>query len=251
MDSFFVKDFTGGPFVLFSTTHLWALAAIVLLILYVVFLSRRPDGLFRRKASVSFRYMAAFLLVVNELSWHVWNAVTGQWTIQTMLPLHLCSALVWLCAYMLVTKNYRIYEFAYVIGIAGALQAILTPDLGIYDFPHYRYFQVFLSHGLIVTSAIYMTLVEGFRPTWNSLKRVFLWGNVYLLAVGLLNWLIGSNYLFVAHKPETASLLDMLGPWPFYLIPMEVLALVLAVLLYVPFAVRDGLARRRVSHGEV
>ncbi len=251
MDGFFVKDFTGSPFVLFSTTHLWALAAIVLVNLYVVFLSRRPEGTFRRNASIAFRYGAAFLLVVNELSWHVWNAAIGKWTIQTMLPLHLCSVLVWSSAYMLVTKNYRIYEFAYVIGIAGAMQAILTPDLGIYGFPHYRFFQTFISHGLIVTSAIYMTLVEGFRPTWNSIRRVFFWGNVYLLAVGLINWLIGSNYLFVAHKPETASLLDVLGPWPFYLRPMELLALVLAVLLYLPFALRDGFARRSVSRGQV
>jgi hypothetical integral membrane protein (TIGR02206 family) len=66
---------------------------------------------------------------------------------------------------MLITKNCLIYEFAYLIGIAGALQAVLTPDLGQYAFPHYRYFQVFISHGLIIISALYMTIVEGFRPT--------------------------------------------------------------------------------------
>jgi len=45
---------------------------------------------------------------------------------------------------MLVTKSYPFYEFAYFMGIAGTLQALLTPDLGIYGFPHYRFFQTFI-----------------------------------------------------------------------------------------------------------
>jgi hypothetical integral membrane protein (TIGR02206 family) len=156
-----------------------------------------------------------------------------------MLPLHLCSALVWLCAYMLISKNRLIYEFAYLIGIAGALQAILTPDLGQYAFPHYRYFQVFISHGLIIISALYMTFVEGLRPTWQSVKRVAIYGNLYFLVVFGLNFLIGSNYLFIAHKPETASLLDVLPPWPYYILIIELLAAVFILLFYAPFAIKD------------
>jgi hypothetical integral membrane protein (TIGR02206 family) len=130
-----------------------------------------------------------------------------------MLPLHLCSVLVWVGALGLVTKRYTVYEFMYFMGIGGALQALLTPDAGAYGFPHYKFFQTFLSHGLIITSAIYMTLVEGFRPTWNSVWRVFLWMNLYMGIVFVINMALGSNYLFIAHKPETASILDMLPAW--------------------------------------
>lgn len=157
-----------------------------------------------------------------------------------MLPFHLCSALVWLCTYMLISKNRTIYEFAYLIGIAGALQAVLTPDLGQYASPHFRYFQVFLSHGLIIISALYMTLVEDFHPTWQSVKRVAIYGNIYLLFVFLLNLIIDSNYLFVAHKPETASLLDVLPPWPYYILIVELLAAVFILLFYTPFAILDS-----------
>jgi uncharacterized membrane protein YwaF len=38
-------------------------------------------------------------------------------------------------AYMLVTRSYVVYEFAYFMGIASAIQALLTPDLGLYGFP--------------------------------------------------------------------------------------------------------------------
>jgi hypothetical integral membrane protein (TIGR02206 family) len=92
-----------------------------------------------------------------------------------------------------------------------------------------------------------MTLVEGYRPTWKSLGRVFLWTNIYMVAVFILNQVIGSNYLFIAHKPETPSLIDLLGPWPWYILALEAIGLVLCLLLYLPYAVRDWRAARMAS----
>ena len=251
MDEFFAKDFSGGPFMLFGQSHWVALIALLIVNLLIWRIARHPDAQFRALWSKRIRWTLASILVINETLWHVWNAMTGQWNIQTMLPLHLCSALVWLCAYMLITKNYRIYEFAYFLGIAGAMQAVLTPDLGIYDFPHFRYFQVFLSHGAIVTSAIALTVLEGFRPTWGSLVRVIVWGNVYQGAVYLINRAIGSNYMYLIHKPETASALDMMGPWPWYLLSIQALGVVLFLLLYLPFALRDAAARSALARNPV
>ncbi len=156
-----------------------------------------------------------------------------------MLPFHLCSALVWLSIFMLLTRNTAIYEFAYLLGIAGALQALLTPDAGIYGYPHFRFFQVLISHGAIITAALYMTFVEGFRPTRDSPKRVIIGSNLYMVAVFILNFIIGSNYMFIARKPDTASLLDVLPVWPWYIAIIELLGLAFVLLFYAPFAVKD------------
>ena len=156
-----------------------------------------------------------------------------------MLPLHLCSVFVFLSAYMLVTKSYTIYEYAYFLGIAGASQALLTPDAGMYGFPHFRAFQVMISHGAIITAAVFMTLVEGYRPTWQSLKRVLIGGNIYMAVIFVFNLLIGSNYLFIAHKPETASLMDVLPDWPIYIIFIEMIGILVSILLYAPFLWAD------------
>jgi hypothetical integral membrane protein (TIGR02206 family) len=188
MIDFFAGNYQGPAFELFGNTHLAALGALVLLNLFLILLRHASDG---TKAAV--RWLLALILWVNEFAWHYWNYSVGRWTIQTMLPLHLCSVLVWVGALMLVTKNYRIYEFMYFMGIAGALQALATPDLGIYGFPHFRFFQTFISHGVIVTSAIYMTVVEGFRPTLKSIPRVVIWMNVYALIVFFINSATG-NY---------------------------------------------------------
>lgn len=156
-----------------------------------------------------------------------------------MLPLHLCSVFVFLSAYMLVKKSYSIYEYAYFLGIAGASQALLTPDAGMYGFPHFRAFQVMISHGAIITAAVFMTLVEGYRPTWQSLKRVLIGGNIYMAVIFVFNLLIGSNYLFIAHKPETASLMDVLPPWPIYIFFVELIGIAVCLLLYAPFLWSD------------
>lgn len=235
MEEFFALDYHGAPFELFGTAHLIALG-IVLIINLLIIVNRRQ---FSPQFKKNFRIGLAGLLLVDEAAWHLWNLQTGQWNIQTMLPLHLCSVLVFASAYMLITRSYPIYEFAYFLGIGGAIQALLTPDAGIYGYPHFRFFQVIISHGSIVTAAIYMTFVEGYRPYLSSLKRVFIWTNVYMVVVFILNQIIGSNYLFIAHKPETASLIDMLGPWPWYILSLEVLGAVMCILLYLPFAIAD------------
>ncbi len=46
------------------------------------------------------------------------------------------------------------------------------------------------------------------------------------------------------HKPGTASLFDLMSPWPWYLLQAEVLGFVLFSLLYLPFAISDRLQAR-------
>jgi len=240
MTEFFAKNYTGEPFQLFGTAHLVALGVVLLINVLVILIRKNPSTQLR----LTIRYTLAAILVLNETAWHLWNYFTGQWTLQTMLPFHLCSVLVWLSAYMLITKSYAIYEFAYFLGIAGAMQALLTPDAGIYGFPHFRFFQVIVSHGAIVTAAIYMTFVEGYRPYWKSLVRVAVWGNLYMLVIMAVNFSLGSNYLFIARKPDTPSLIDLLGPWPWYILAIEGVALVLCLVLYMPYALRDWRSRQ-------
>ncbi|HUG34543.1 MAG TPA: TIGR02206 family membrane protein [Anaerolineales bacterium] len=242
MSGFFARDYTGGAFEFLGTTHLAALGALVLLNLYL-FRFRHLD----EKHRGPIRWTLALILWGNEFAWHYWRYSVGTWTIQTMLPLHLCSLLVWAGGLMLVTKNYSIYEFMYLAGIGGAIQALVTPDLGIYGFPHFRFFQTFISHGLIITSAIYMTVVERYRPTRKSLLRIAIWLNIYAVIVFFINTAIGSNYLMINEKPATASLLDLLPDWPVYILYMEVLGVVIFLLLYLPFGIRDWLTARDIN----
>ncbi len=241
---YLTADYQGEAFVLFDQVHLIALGVILLIIL-LIFFSRNKMS---EKKKQDLRDTMATILILNEISFHLWNYFSGRWTLQTMLPLHICSILVWLSAWMLIKKSYRIYEFAYFIGIGGALQALITPDVGIYGFPHYRFFQTFISHGFIIIAAIYMTVAEEMRPTWKSILRVFIFTNLYMAAVYGINTLIGSNYLYLNHKPLTPSILDMLPDWPIYLLYMEGLGLITTFVLYLPFLIKDIVLRIRMRN---
>ena len=49
------------------------------------------------------------------------------------------------------------------------------------------------------------------------------------------NGLLDANYMFLCAPPPTGSLLDYLGPWPWYIVGEELLALVVFAILLLPF----------------
>jgi len=246
MGQFFTRDYTGAPFELFGPAHLAFL--VFLLVVFMLLYALRNK--FSDRQKTCFRWFLAIWMVLNEAAFHTWNIHYGLWNIQTHLPLHICSIMVFASAYMLVTRRYTIYEFSYFMGIGAAMQALLTPDAGIYGFPHFRFFQTMTAHGLIIFSALYMTWVEKFRPYPKSLLRVFIGMNIYMAVIFVFNALIGSNYLFIAHKPETASLIDVLGPWPWYILSIEGIGIAVCLILYLPFFLKD-LAAKRVKSAPV
>jgi hypothetical integral membrane protein (TIGR02206 family) len=224
-------DYTGAPFELFGAPHLASLALVVVGTVAIVTRGRRLTLGGRRNVRIGM----AILLVVNEALWHVWALTENLYQIQEMLPLHLCSVMVWATAYALAANDRRLYAAVYFLGVAGASQALLTPDAGIYGFPHVRFMQTMISHGLVFIAGVYVVAVEGCRPSVRSALRIFVGLNIYALLVGLLNAVIGSNYLYVNGKPETPSLIDMMPAWPWYLLYLEVIAAGLLVVLCAPF----------------
>lgn len=236
MDIYFAKDYSGEPFVLFGTKHLLVMTGVMLVCVAIFLLRWR----FSPRARRVFRYGISVLIVAAESSWHVWMLAIGDWNIQVMLPLWLCSVMAWLSPVLLISRNYHLYEFAYLMGLIGPAMAILTPDLMNYGFPHFRFIEYFLLHGAIIVAVFYMTAVEGLRPTGRSIPRVIVIMNLYWGFTAVINALIGSNYLYTAGKLPTPSLLDYLGPHPRYLLSMELLGIVIMLLLYLPFAVQDA-----------
>lgn len=240
MLTFFDPNYAGAPFQLFGPKHVLVLGLVLIIILWLIFGWKHPSEQAKRRS----RLLLAAILFIGESSWHIWSLWTGTWTVTYHLPLHICSIMVWLSIVMLLTRSYRIYEFAYFIGLAGALQALLTPEAGQYGLWHYRAVQTVVVHGTLVIAPIYMTAIEGFRPTWKSFLRVAIGTNLYMVVVYFINLALESNYLYLMHKPPTASLLDVLGPWPLYIVFMELLGFAIFLILYLPFIIKDARAKK-------
>ena len=216
----------------FSLSHLLA-ACCVLVVIALIVVFRLPIR--QGPADPILRWSMAAILILNEAGLALWRVRHGLWSIQESLPLHLCGVSVILVAVMLPLRSYAIFELTYFWAVGGALQGLVTPDVEGYDFPHWRFLTTFISHGLIVIANLYMIVVLGMRPTWLSLARSLIVLNIYgVLALGF-NWLTKSNYGFLCRKPEQATLYDVLGPWPWYLLSLEGLAIAISLLVYLPF----------------
>ena len=109
----------------------------------------------------------------------------------------------------------------------------MTPST-CYDFPNLAYFVYFQLHSAVVIAAIYLPLGLGWRPRQGAVLRVWYWGLAYLALAGLVDWLAGANYAFL-REPAEGSLMEVLGPWPWYIGVMALLALALFIVLAIPF----------------
>lgn len=242
MTQYFSKDYSGDAFVLFGPAHLVSLLVTAAVVFGLGIWGRSLPS----AARAGLRFGLCAVLVVNEIAWHVWTIATDQWSVRTMLPLHLCSLTAWMSIVGLLRPSSLSFDFVYFLGITGAGHTLLTPDLGPYGFPHIRFFLTIVGHAGIVVAATYMAFVRRSRPTWASFRRVLVWTNLYLAAVFALNLAIGSNYMYVAHKPATASLMDWLGPWPWYILALEAVGVLHMLALYAPYAIADARCRSRV-----
>jgi hypothetical integral membrane protein (TIGR02206 family) len=213
---------------MFGIAHLLALAATLTLALLTASCSQRSEvgGLART--------MAWLLLLMAALKPVLYVVIYDNPLAQS-LPLDLCRINEFFCAFMLLVRSYRAFEIAYFLAMAGSTSALLMPDL-LHGFPDPRFVSFFFSHGLSVIAVLYAIFAFGFRPTLGSVGRVIVFLAVYTAAIAAANLLLDSNYLFLRRKPEGASLLDFLGPWPVYVTAMFVIAIVACVLCYLPFA---------------
>jgi hypothetical integral membrane protein (TIGR02206 family) len=179
--------------------------------------------------------LLSFVLIASEVAYQAWEIGCHQWSAKTSLPLQLSDIVVLLAAVMLITKSRLLFYFVYFAGISSSVQAIITPDLGGYAYGQFRYVQFYVSHGGVVLACCMLIAICRYQPTFRSLWMSVLFANLYGAFIYAMNRLIGANYLYMMKKPEHASLLDVLGPHPWYLVCIEGIMILSFLVLYLPF----------------
>ena len=237
MTKYFDAYYTDNPFLFFSTSHNYAL--IVLVIIFLLLFLYRNKIKYNGVLDNRLRFTLASLLILQEISLNIWRYYGGIWSVANSLPLHLCGVSIVLSAIMLINKNYLLFEINYFWGLGGAIQALFTPDIGIYGFPHFRFFQFFVSHGLIILAVLYMILIMGYRPKHKSVWKIFFITNIYMIFIAGFNLLTDGNYLFICHKPGNGSIMDFMGPWPWYILTLEFVGIISFYLYYSPVGISN------------
>jgi len=199
--------------------------ALVCMLVGVLGISRSWD----RPKILAFGKLMALVLLGNMAVRQLVLIWTGEWIAQNSLPLQMCSFSVIWAADTLWTGRQLTYELLLFWG-AGALHSFLTPELddgnSLYNYTEYT-----LSHAGILCSGAYATLRMGLRPRPLSWLRVFGLTQWVLPVIGGVNWLLGSNYMYIAYRPMVDNPF-LIGPWPWYILGLEFAALLHFLLFY-------------------
>lgn len=221
-----------APFEMFSMTHMLAIVVLCLLIL-LLFIMKNRYSIQSEKVRL-LEILFGLSLAVIEVLYHVWMILDGRWYWSSSLPLELCSISLVMAIILLWTGNKHVYDFVFYAGIGGSLQAVATPVLDI-GFPHFRYFHFFYTHAGIILTALYFTWVKGYRPTFRGIVKTMVALNILLPCVFTVNYLLKGNYMFLNKKPVNASLLDLLGPYPWYILSLEIVAFIIFTCFWLIF----------------
>lgn len=154
--------------------------------------------------------------------------------LNNILPFHLCDIAALTAGFALLTRHNLLCELTYCWGLAGTVQGLITPDLR-WDFPHPMFWSFFIQHGVIVIVALYLPLAMRWKPQAGVVPRILIWNQVYFFSALSINTVLGTNFGFLAAKPEVSSPLDYLGDWPIYLIFLQFFAAILMTCLLLPF----------------
>jgi len=223
---------SASKFILFGSSHLITLLVITGISFALWPISRQI--LIRGWVKPVARTLA-FLIVIELIVKTVGYSAYGvPW--QRILPLQICDVNALLCALMLILRSYGLYQVAYFWAMAGSTAAMLTPDLH-YDFPHPVFAFFFLGHALSVFGVLYATFAFGFQPRFRSVWIALLVTGLYGVVVIMINLFLGTNFLYLRAKPTAPSLLDYLGPWPWYVIGLVLLCAVACLIVYAPFPI--------------
>lgn len=230
-----MNENTLNTFVLFSSEHLAAITVLFLCVLILFLLKKVLVRPFNN--TLLFERLFAVSLLVMEVAYHLVLVQEKTWSLSESLPLHLCSITLLCSIILLWTGNKRFYDFVFYAGMGGALQAVLTPSI-LVNFPDFKFIQFFYVHIGIILTAFYILWVKGYKPTFKGLIKTMVILNIIFPFIFVLNILIQGNYMFLREKPINGSLLDFIGPYPWYILSMEVVAFTLFLITWLVFRKR-------------
>ena len=230
-----------SPFILFGNIHIVTMTIIGLVAVFLPLVCKNQST--SNKSLIS--KVIAFIILSHVIisPYKDLYLLQNPYNWREILPIHMCDlSEIFLAAFLLGGPKI-LYKCAFFWGLAGASMAIITPDIPVIDLD-YAFFMI--GHGMIVIGVMYATISLGNRPYAKDILTVSLITAFVLLPiVYLINLILGepANYWYLIAKPAGASLMDAFPEPPYHLLITTPLAIATFCLIYIPYAIKDKLAK--------
>ncbi len=179
---------------------------------------------------LKFRYLLAGIFIIREVFLFAYIVRSGLFTFQDSLPLHFCGISYIILVFFLIQPKAFLFEFLLMLSLGGAIQSFVTPELT-HGYSPYFIIDYYFSHGAIIFVPLYAIFVFKMKPRHKSWIRVWLFGNLVLGLVYLLNLALESNYIYLMRAPDADNPL-ILHPYPMHLIGFQIFGLLHILLFY-------------------
>ncbi len=214
-------------FTLFSIEHFFYILGYGGLTFFILYLPQ----IFKLNIN-NFAKLSGYFILVEKLIELIYRYIIFKEPLLNLLPFNLCNYTLILAAFMMILRSNKLFHLVYFWSI-GAILAILTPDIRVV-FPNYSNISFFVTHYYIYFAVFYSLKYFKFTITFKALKKSFIYINEIMIVLFPLNFFLNTNYMFLKKKP-ISSPMDFLGPWPYYIISLEIIMIILFSLMYLPF----------------
>jgi hypothetical integral membrane protein (TIGR02206 family) len=233
-------------FVPFGPSHGVVVAVLIVVAVGLVAIGRAQRGTpAEQRTSRVFAAVFAIFLVPLQVFW----MLPSQWGVGYSLPLQLCDLAAVAAVWALWSHSKTASALTYFWGLTLTAQAFVTPELNGPDFPSLQFIMFFGMHCLVVWAGIYLTFGVGLHPDWRTYRITVFATIVWGVVMFAFNLAAGTNYGFLNAKPRAGSLLDLLGPWPWYLLSEMIVGAAAWALITWPWVRQRG--RRRAPTADV
>jgi len=220
-----------------SIGSLEQLIPIVVAILVSIFLINYSKRQFSSKQKHALLHAVGVCVSLIIIVFHLYYIIIEAYNFKTDLPLFLCSFMALIIPIFTYYRKYWMYEILLFWIVAGTSQAVITPDIP-EGFPSFNYFRYWVIHLGLLFIIFYATFVLGMRPKLQSVFKSIAALMLYMAVMMCLNYLLDANYSYLNYKPESASVLDYLSDWPWYLLQVGAILIPYFLLIYVLFKKR-------------
>ena len=223
--------------------------SVMVVLLFGVWFLRKGKYDWNEKQQWRYVIIFAVVLYAIQLFKTFIRLYLGNFDITEDLPLQLCNILPLIVAVALYYRSRMVLSVVFFWILAGTAQANITPTL-LNTFPHYEAIRYWAIHTGLPVIAIYLYYVLGYRFTLKDAVRSALALNILAAVIYPLNLALGSNYLYLVDKPPGTTIYNLLGPWPWYILNIEFVMLVLFSAVLIPFAIYERLRGSKVPVAE-
>jgi len=202
-------------FQLFNRSHLSMIILMLIGILTIFFFANvfpNAKDIFR-------------IFLIIQLIFHIFYHYLGHFFLKSFvfpehLQFHLCSVSIYLSLFSLILNQEILHQTVYLWGLAGALGAIIFPDLvGQKDFPSFTFNEFFVSHTGIVWTIFWLIAFENLELPYLQIWVVYGLLGIYSGLMYLLNLAWNANFLYLRFVPKEGPLAALPKP------PLHIFAL--------------------------